>query len=347
MKHWESIIEIKGRKISIGHEPYIIAEMACAHNGSIKEATALINASIEAKADAIQLQFFVADETVTPHHEAYSIVKSIEFSKDTWRGLVEYARASDIHVWACTYDVPSVALAVECKCDGIKLNSADLSNPDVLEMVAKSGIPFTLGTGASTKDEIQAGLSLLQSFGAENCILMHGVQNFPTATEDLNINRLHWLMENFPGIPVGYADHTEGESSFAHIVDLLAVAKGAAVIEKHITLDRSQRGIDYQAALEPREYIEFVKLLEKAHLALGSAVERPFSESDLKYRKFQKKSIVAAKDLRKGDRLLREQVNFIRNVEPGLAPKDFSLVKGRTLKVDINQNQNIDFSHLD
>lgn len=332
---------VKNKTIANKTKSYIIAEMACAHNGSVQEAMQLIDAAVQAKADAIQLQFFVAEETVTPHHEAFKIVKSIEFDTETWKDLVKYARQFDIAVFACTYDVPSVQLAVDTKCDGIKLNSADLSNPDVLKAVAQSGIPFTLGTGASTKDEILDGLNTLENFGAKNAVLMHGVQNFPTATTDLHINRLGWLKKNFPNIPIGYADHTEGESDFAKVVDMLAVAKGAAIIEKHITLDRSKKGIDYQAALEPAEFIDFVERIHLANLALGSDEERPFSESDLKYRKFQKKSIVAARDLKIGETITRNDVKFIRNVEPGLAPKDFILIENTKLKKNLTQHQNI------
>ncbi|MDP4966024.1 MAG: N-acetylneuraminate synthase family protein, partial [Salibacteraceae bacterium] len=316
-------------------------EMACAHNGSVQEAKDLIDAAVEARADAVQLQFFVADETVTPHHEAYSVVKRIEFDKETWTLLVNYAKAKNIHVWACTYDVPSVQLAVETACDGIKLNSADLSNPDVLKAVAASGIPFTLGTGASTKQEIESGIDLLKKNGASSCILMHGVQNFPTAIEDLHINRISWLHQNFPQPPVGYADHTEGENPFAKVVDLLAVAKGAAVIEKHITLDRSQKGIDYQAALEPAEYVDFVERIRKAYIALGSNQEGPFSESDLKYRKFQKKSVVAPRHINQGEISTRSDIKFIRNVEPGLAPVYFQKIEGRTANKAIQAYQNI------
>lgn len=339
-------LKASGRIICNDSQPYIVAEMACAHNGSIEEAKAIIDAAVAAKADAVQLQFFVADETVTPHHEAYSVVKSIEFDTNTWTNLVQFARDKGIAVFACTYDVPSVQLAVDTKCDGIKLNSADLSNPDVLKAVAESGIPFTLGTGASTLDEIRAGLTTLQEFGAENVVLMHGVQNFPTAKEDLNINRLELLRKEFPNIPVGYADHTDGDNPFSQVVDLLAVAKGVALIEKHITLDRSQKGIDYQAALEPEEYINFVERIRNGFVALGTKEELPFTASDLKYRKFQKKSVVAARDISAGEVLKREDVLFIRNVEPGIPPKDFNLIEGKTITVGIDRFQNIDESNV-
>lgn len=338
MRYLKSIL--RGR-ISNNTTPFIIAEMACAHNGNVEEAKAIIDAASVAKADAIQLQFFVADETVTPNHEAYSVIKSIEFDTKIWSELVAYSKEKELLVFACTYDVPSVQLAVETNCDGIKLNSSDLSNPDVLKAVAASKIPFTLGTGASSLQEIESGLSFLQANGAEEVVLMHGVQNFPTAIENLNINRLEWLKTNFPDIPVGYADHTEGDHPMARYIDLMAVSKGVAVIEKHITLDRSKKGIDYQAALEPAEYTVFVETIRKGFQALGSTEEKPFTESDLRYRKFQKKSIVANANLRSGDIITRDKITYLRNKEPGLLPTETDVLLGKKIVRDINRFENI------
>ncbi|HTL80348.1 MAG TPA: N-acetylneuraminate synthase family protein, partial [Bacteroidia bacterium] len=168
-------ITIRNKVIGTGYAPYIIAEMACAHDGDLEKAKRLIEAAVSAGADAVQLQFFVPDETVTPAHQVYDIIKRIAFSAEQWRSIFNHARNSGIHVFVCAYDVPSVELAIECGADAIKLNSADLSNPDVLKAVASSGRPFTLGTGASTLDEIANGITLASEFGAKEIILMHGV----------------------------------------------------------------------------------------------------------------------------------------------------------------------------
>lgn len=339
------VIEIGNNKIGNGFKPFIIAEMACAHDGKKEKAKLLIDAAFNAKADAVQLQFFIADETVTPFHPAYEVVKSIEFSEEEWTEIFNYARSKGILVFVCTYDVPSVQLAIKLRADGIKLNSADLSNPEVVEAVAKSNIPFTLGTGASTLEEISKGLKLAEENGAKDVILMHGVQNFPTQTEDLNISRVSLLKEKFSN-PVGYHDHTAGDDEFTHSVDLIAIGLGANVIEKHITLNRDEKGIDYQAALEPDEFKKFVERIHRAYIAYGSSIEKPFTESDLKYRKFQKKSIVASRDIQKGEILKREMVSFIRNENPGLPPNEFTKMDGKKVNTLIKQFQNIELSHL-
>jgi len=334
------IISIGNHKIGNGNRPFIIAEMACAHDGIKEKAIKLIDASVHAKADAVQLQFFVADETVTPFHPAYEVVKRIEFSELDWTEIFNYAKSKNILVFVCTYDIPSVKLAAKLKADGIKLNSADLSNPEVVIEVAKTKIPFTLGTGASTIEEITKGLNLAIENGAKDIILMHGVQNFPTQTEDLNISKVSFLKENF-SIPVGYHDHTDGDDEFTHAVDLIAIGLGANVIEKHITLDRKEKGIDYQAALEPEEFKKFVDRIHRSYIAFGTSEVKPFTESELKYRKFQKKSIVAAVDLKAGEIITRDKVRFIRNENPGLSPAEFQSILGRQIKSYILKFQNI------
>jgi sialic acid synthase SpsE len=339
-------IQIANRIIGDGYPAYVIAEMACAHNGSFEDAKALIKASAEAGADATQLQFFNMQHVVTPTNDLYSTLNNICFTEDQWSELNDYARSLKIDVWACTYDTPSVELAIKLKVDGIKLNSADLSNPEVVKAVAKSGIPFTLGTGASTLEEIRAGLQTAIENGAKDVILMHGVQNFPTQIEDLNISRLELLKQVF-GIPAGYHDHVDGEEPFGKVVDLIAIGMGANVLEKHICLDRSKKGLDYQAALEPDEFKAYVERLKHAATAYGSKEPKPFGPSELKYRKFQKKSIISKIALKKGESLSRASVFFSRNNEVGIPPTEFPEMEGKKLKRDLDAFENISWEDLE
>jgi len=345
LEQLEKEIKIAGKSIGKGNPAYVIAEMACAHNGNFQDAKDLIKASKEAGADATQLQFFNMGHVVTPVNDLYPTLDKIAFSEEEWTELNNYAREIGIDVWACTYDTPSVQLAVKLKVDGIKLNSADLSNPEVVEAVAASGIPFTLGTGASTLDEIRAGLKTATSNGAKSVVLMHGVQNFPTQIEDLNISRIQLLQDEF-NIPVGYHDHVDGENQFGKMVDLIAVGLGANVIEKHIALDRSKKGLDYQAALEPAEFKKLVSDLKLAHTAYGDKEPKPFTESELKYRKFQKKSIIAKRDLKEGEVLQRKDIFFSRNNEVGIPPTEFPKMEGKKLKRDISQYENLKLEDL-
>jgi len=339
-------IKLADKTIGNGYPAYVIAEMACAHNGNLEDAKELIKASSDAGADGTQLQFFNMAHVVTPTNDLYPTLNAICFSEKEWGELNDYARSLGIDVWACTYDTPSVELAIKLKVDGIKLNSADLSNPEVVEAVAKSEIPFTLGTGASTLEEIRNGLQTAVEHGARDIILMHGVQNFPTQIEDLNISRLELLKEVF-GIPAGYHDHVDGEDPFGKVVDLIAIGMGANVLEKHICLDRSKKGLDYQAALEPDEFKAYVRRLKIAAAAYGSKEPKPFGPSEIKYRKFQKKSIISVKELKKGETLTRDAVFFSRNNEVGLAPTEFSKMVGKKLTRDLEAYQNLSWEDVE
>ena len=121
---------------------------------------------------------------------------------------------------------------------------------------------------------------------------------------------------------------------------------GACIIEKHITFDRNEKGIDYQASLDPEGFKKFVSTIRRAYTAIGSAEVKPFSESELRYRKFQKKSIVAARLIKKGEKISRQDVRFIRNVEPGLPPSQFQDLEGKTAASDIQPYQNILFTNI-
>lgn len=323
-------------------KPYVIAEMACSHDGDLSKAEELINAAVNANADAIQLQLFKTEYTVTPHHEVYDILKKIEFSNEQWDKLIQLGVSSGIDVWVCTYDLESLKYALKKPISGIKLNSADLNNIEILNLLNKyPSVPFTLGTGSSSLDEIKCALDFFKD-SSERIILVHGVQNFPTKIEDLNLSRINYLKENFPQYKIGYADHTEGGSTFSLEVDLMAVSLGARLIEKHINLDRSKKGIDYQAALEPEEFKIFVNKIEQGYKAMGFNIDKSkFSESDLKYRKFQKKSLVSNGNFEIGHIIKRDDISILRNDKVGIGSQEINFFIGKKLKVPIKKFQNL------
>lgn len=331
-----SIVQIQNRPINVEEQIYIIAEMACAHDGDIAKAKKLIDTAVEAHADAVQLQFFSPDDLVTPDHEIYDLLQKINFSHQDWKEIHKYAGQYDIHIFACTYDIPSAQLAIDLKVDGIKLNSSDLSNPDLLRIVAESQIPFTLGTGASTIEEIDQAVQTSKQYGGDQIIIMHGVQNFPTAIDNAHINKIKLLHRHF-GLPVGYQDHTDASNPFSRMIDLLAIGAGACVIEKHITVDRSKKGTDYEAALEPKEFKEFVKLIRTAEAAMGPTTIQPLSESDIAYRRFQKKSIVATRDIGIGEKISRQDITFLRTSKAGIPPISFKEIVGKTVTKNIQK----------
>jgi sialic acid synthase SpsE len=325
---------------------YIIAEMACAHDGDFEKACALIDVAVSAKTDAVQFQFFHAPANMVKHHRIYPLLEKIEFSAEQWASLVQRARTQGIDVFACAYDMPSLELAISLQVDGIKFNSADLNNFEMLETVAASGIPFTLGTGASRMDEIGQAIAVSLAAGGNRFILMHGMQSFPTSIDLANIRRISALSSMF-GALVGYADHTDGDNTFAQDIDLLAMGTGACVFEKHYTLNRAEKGTDYQAALNPNELANFVSKIRQANIALGSARVQKFNEDEIRYRTFQKKRLVAAHALKAGHVLARIDIALLRTEDTGgLDASALASILGKKLTSDITENSLFGTEHL-
>jgi sialic acid synthase SpsE len=162
-------------------------------------------------------------------------------------------------------------------------------------------------------------------------ILMHGVQNFPTPIEAANIRKIRKLKDEF-GCLVIFADHTGADSEMSRWIDLAAIGQGAALLEKHLILDRSKEGVDWQAALEPNEFQSYVSAMRAGSAAMGPYGFQPLNEGERKYRRFQKKSLVAARAIEEGHIITDDDVKFLRvqGEREGIAPIDFpTVVQGR------------------
>ena len=327
--------------------PYIIAEMACAHDGHVDKAKILVDSAVNAGADAIQFEIFEPDANIVPQSEVYTLLKdTLYFTKAQWTEVYDYAKQFDIAISTFAYDFPSLELGLELGTDLIKLNSSDLSNPDMILGCAESGLPFTIGTGSSTDQEMAKTLALSLKHGGDKVIMIHGLQNFPTDFRNAHVRRMNILRDSFDCL-VGYADHTDGDNPLSHIIDLIAVGMGASVIEKHITVDRKEKGIDYQAALEPAEFKEYVELMKLGYTAMGPSRVIPLKENDFSYRRFQKKSIVAVKDIRANEVLSRENTAFLRNpATPGISPMDHEQVMGKKVKNTIKKFDQVQYENL-
>lgn len=318
-------------KIIGSDRAYIIAEMACAHDGDINKALYLIETAKLARADAIQFELLEPDENVIPQREMNRLLKKLYFNKEEWKKLFEAAKRNELDIFSFAYDYPSLKLSLELNTDAIKLNSSDLMNIELLELTAKSGKPFTLGTGGSTFEEISEALQFIKKFNGSNLILMQGVQNFPTKLEFARINRMKNLQNSFHTL-VGYADHTDANSDLSKAVDLVALGMGAKVLEKHITINRKEKGIDHESALERVEFIDYVKRIRDAELAMGPSEITPLIEADYKYRLFQKKYIVAAENLTENQVIERRHLKFLRDtVNTGILPMYIDRVIGKKL----------------
>lgn len=315
---------------------YIIAEMACSHEGDPALAHKIIDGAGQAKADAIQFQIWSLPDMVVPQHPDYRLLKKLELSHDQWTGLAQYTRSKypKMQIVACVYEQKSVDF---CKClrvDAYKIHSADLSNSYLIKYVATTGKRIDLSVGASTPDEIKQAVSWIKETSSAEIWLMYGYQNFPTRSNDVHLNYTMTLKKTF-GFPIGYQDHSDSETGAAFWIPAAAVGMGVDVIEKHITHDRSFKGIDHQAALNPDEFSKFAEMIREIELAKGKSESKPFSADELKYRKYVKKSLVAKRHLPVGTQLKEDDLLFLRAEESGLPPDQVHTLVGRVTKRDI------------
>ena len=200
----------------------------------------------------------------------------------------------------------------------------------MLKKIAKKGLPVILSAGMSTLGEIEDALDAIRSEGNDKIVLMHCTSNYPTNEEDVNLKAMNTMMTAFQ-IPTGYSDHTMGTA-----VSIAAVARGAVIIEKHFTLDRSLPGPDHSASLEPKELKELVEGIRAVERALGSPIKKP-NKSELEVKYVAQKSIVAAMEIKKGE-IITEEMLTVKRPGGGIKPKYLQFVVGREAKVDIKED---------
>ena len=319
----------------------IIAEMACSHNGKMKRAKKIIDAAARANADIIQLQIWELKYLMSPLRKEFYKLKRIELRKDEWVSIVKYNKKKypKLKIYVCIYEHMSLNFIKNLKIHGLKINSSDLSNPLVLKLAAKLKLPINLSVGASTLSEIKAALKILKP-SSNKINLMYGQQNFPTKISDVNLISLTKLLKYFKK-DIGYQDHCDGKSEEGYLIPSMSIALGTKIIEKHITLDRNRNGFDYESALLPNEFKKFVNLMRSVEGSLGKSLPREFSKSEKEYRKFQKKSIVAIRDLKKKNLLKRQDVTFLRSPKLGIQPIDFNKIIGKKIKKNLKKYSTI------
>ncbi len=316
---------------------FIVAEMACSHEGDLELGKIIIDASAIAQADAIQLQIWSLQYMMSPQRKEYNLLKEIEFSKKEWRELVRYSRERhpNLQIYVCVYEHSTIDFIESLGVDGYKINSSDLSNPLVLDKISSTGKPVNLSVGASTIAEIQSAVHRIKSSSKASITLMYGHQSFPTRPENVNMLYMKKLSKLFE-LPIGYQDHCDADNESAFWLPAASMGLGASILEKHITHDRSLKGIDYESALNPDEFIRFVEMVHTIDASKGKSKPRGFSKDEKKYREFQKKSIVAIHDIKAGSIIAINDLAFMRAEVLGISPDKSDQIIGSVLLKDVS-----------
>jgi N,N'-diacetyllegionaminate synthase len=312
--------------------PYIIAEIASAHEGEKELALDLFKLAAQTGADAVKFQMFDRDTLMSRYHHKYDAFGIIQISADEWREVLTEAGQSNVDIHVEVFDETSLELAESVDVvSGYKIPTSDIGNLQHLRNVASTGKQVYLAVGGALSEEIESAITTLKEVGCNQPILMLGFQSFPTKLEDSNLVRLRMLREQY-GLPVGYADHIDAEDTeLARLVPAMSMSAGASVIEKHITFDRSKKGRDYYSSLNPDEFKAFTALIRRLHTAMGQA-EITLNQAEIDYRYLMKRQAVASQDIAPGDILSEGLVSYKRTGIEGLSPKDIATLIGKRIK---------------
>jgi sialic acid synthase SpsE len=332
-------LSIGTRLVGEGHPCFVVAEVASAHGGSAETARAMLDAAFQMGADGIKFQIFRSELLVVRLHPQRRDFDAIELTEKEWRTLLRAARASGLAVLAEAFDAPSLELAREEGAQAYKVHTTDMENPDFIRAVAGLGQPVLFATGGVPEGALHEALALV---GEGPVALLHGFQTFPTPVEEIRFTELRRFKERHR-VPVGFLDHTDGSSAFALVAPALAAAHGADLVEKHFTLDRSQKGYDYQSSLNPEEFHRMVELLRQAERARGDAAPGESEAAD-RYHRGMARSIVAGTLIPRGEVLTAEMLVFKRTdarFDAGLSPRQTSRVIGRRAVRPIQADETI------
>jgi N-acetylneuraminate synthase len=334
-------VEVESRRIGPGYPCFIIAEAGVNHNGSVELATRLVDAAVEAGADAVKFQTFKAERLVTPDapkadyqvqatdisESQLEMLRRLELSREDHLELFSYCRRKGILFMSTPFDEESADLLEELGVPAFKIPSGELTNLPFLTHVARKGRAMIVSTGMSYLDEVKDAVQAVAETGNMNLALLHCVSTYPANPADVNLRAMHTMAAAF-NVPVGYSDHTLGIE-----VALAAVALGACVVEKHFTLDRTLPGPDHRASLEPDELAALVRGSRVVEKALGHARKEP-SASETNTAAVARKSLVAKWDIRTGSMLTEEMIT-LKRPGTGLPAAMRSKIVGRKAKQDI------------
>jgi N-acetylneuraminate synthase len=324
---------------------FIIAEAGVNHNGSPDMARQLVDVAVRAGADAVKFQTFKAERIVTrdaPKAEyqkrttdvaesQYDMLRRLELSPEMHRELMAYCDERGILFMSSPFDEDSADLLANLSVAVFKIPSGEITNLPFLAHVARKGKPMIVSTGMSYLSEVEAAVRTIEEAGNRQLVLLHCVSNYPADPGDANLMAMRTIATAF-GVPVGYSDHTPGIE-----VPLAAVALGACVIEKHLTLDCSLPGPDHRASLEPEEFSAMVRGIRTVESALGHGRKEP-AASEADTASVARKSLVAARDIPVGATLTEELI-AIKRPGTGLPPAMLAYLIGRTLRIPVPAGQ--------
>jgi len=333
---------ISNFKISSNNKVFVIAEIGMNHNGIYENAIKLIDNAVKIGADCVKFQMRDMQElyskdalnmTAGDLSTQYTInlLNKFQLNFNDFKKLAKYAEEKNI-IFMCTpWDKKSVDKLEKIKVPAYKLASADLTNLDLINYVSRTNKPIILSTGMSSESEIEITVKYLLSKKIKFALL-HTNSTYPTPAKDINLNYIDRLIDKF-NVPIGYSGHERGIHS-----TLCAVAKGACIIERHITLDKNMEGPDHTASLDTDEFSHLIQSIRDLEVTLGSNGPRSISQGELINRENLSKSIFASKDIKSGQIISNNMIE-IKSPGHGISPQYKDLIMGKKIMNPVNKGK--------
>ena len=338
--------------VGSGFRCFIIAEAGVNHNGDVELAKRMVDAAVEAGADAVKFQTFKAEgvasaaapkaeyqlQTTGPAGSQLEMLRGLELSREAHIDLQARCQERGLLFMSTPFDEGGADLLAELGVPVFKVASGELTNWPLIERVASKGRPIILSTGMASLSEVDDAVRVIRNVGCDQLILLHCISNYPADPADANLRAMETMARAFQ-VPVGYSDHTPGVE-----VPLAAVALGANVIEKHFTMDRSLPGPDHRASLEPMELAAMVRGIRMVESALGNGRKEP-AASEAGNRQSMRRSLAAAYDIPEGAVLKQEMLTSLRPAS-GIPPPLLESVVGRRLRRPLTAGEVITWSDV-
>lgn len=339
---------------------FVIAEAGVNHNGSIDLALRLVDAARAAGADAVKFQTFRAEDVVTPQAvtadyqrsntgetSQFDMIKKLELDEGAHAKVAQHCGEQGIEFFSTPFSEDAVAMLVRLGVKRLKLPSGEITNKPLLECAADTGLPLLMSSGMSTMDEVDRAVGWIAARWKKaglpppddaNLTLMHCTSAYPAPADSLNLRAID-TMARHTRLPVGYSDHSEGIEAA-----LAAVAMGATVIEKHLTLDKALPGPDHRASADPVEFATMVKAIRTVEAMLGDGRKEP-QPIERNTRDVARRSLVVIRDLAAGHVLAASDL-ALRRPGTGIAPDQWERVIGRALTQALPAHTTLDWSML-
>ena len=342
MLHFNNNIKIGNRMIGLDYPTYFIAEIGGNFDGSIDKAKCLIDAAKEAGADCAKFQTFTAETIVSEGgfskmelhgvHGSWGrtvseVFKDVEFPLAWHREIADYCKKVGIDFSTSPYFREAVDLCAEMNLPFIKIGSGEITWLEMLDYTARKGLPIMLATGDATMSEIDEAVRTIEKTGNKDFVLMQCITNYPSKIDSANVNVLKTYQNAF-GCLTGYSDHSPG-----HVVALASVVLGARVIEKHFTLNKTDKGPDHPHSMEPQEFKFMVDSIREVERAMGST-RKEVVEEEGETVFVQRRCLYAKNDLKAGQIITEDDIDVLRPAL-GIPPKYKNLVVGKTVNKNI------------